>query len=112
MSVDLFDREELLSLQDILDVPSEHDEDEGIIKDTIYKTLKRLPNKEEMIIRLRMADFTLEEVGKVLDLTRERIRQIEAKALRKLKHPSWKLRSLAFPQEDKGCIKQRKRRST
>ena len=111
MSVDLFDREELLSLQDILDIPWEHDEDEGIIRNTIYKILKSLPVEEETVIRLRMAGLTLEEVGKVFDLTRERIRQIEARARRKLKHPSKNLHSLAFPQDDKGEIKWRRRRT-
>jgi RNA polymerase primary sigma factor len=41
-------------------------------------------------------DHTLEEVGKQFDLTRERIRQIEAKAIRKLKHPSYSERLRAY----------------
>ena len=40
------------------------------------------------MVAFEMADHTLEEVGKQFDVTRERIRQIEAKAIRKLKHPS------------------------
>ena len=56
------------------------------------KTLSTLTPKEERVIRMRFGigekyDHTLEEVGHVFELTRERIRQIEAKALRKLRHP-------------------------
>jgi RNA polymerase primary sigma factor len=59
----------------------------------IQKVLKTLTAKEEMVIRMRFGigadrDHTLEEVGRHLSITRERVRQIEAKALRKLKHPS------------------------
>ena len=54
--------------------------------------LASLTPREERIVRMRFGlgmnnDHTLEEVGKQFSLTRERIRQIEAKALRKLKHP-------------------------
>src|SRR3989338_786765 len=59
----------------------------------IQKVLKTLTPKEERVIRMRFGigadrDHTLEEVGRHLSITRERVRQIEAKALRKLKHPS------------------------
>ena len=59
----------------------------------IQKVLQTLTPKEEMVIRMRFGigaerDHTLEEVGRHLSITRERVRQIEAKALRKLKHPS------------------------
>jgi RNA polymerase primary sigma factor len=52
-----------------------------------------LTPREERIVRMRFglgmnSDYTLEEVGQRFSLTRERIRQIEARALRKLKHPS------------------------
>jgi len=55
--------------------------------------LASLTPREERIIRMRFglgmnSDHTLEEVGQQFALTRERIRQIEARALRKLKHPS------------------------
>jgi RNA polymerase primary sigma factor len=55
--------------------------------------LDSLTPREAKVLRMRFgiemaSDHTLEEVGKQFDVTRERIRQIEAKALRKLKHPS------------------------
>lgn len=64
----------------------------------IQRVLKTLTPKEERVIRMRFGigaerDHTLEEVGRHLSITRERVRQIEAKALRKLKHPS-RLRAL------------------
>ncbi len=64
----------------------------------IQKVLGTLTAKEEKVIRMRFGigvdrDHTLEEVGRHLLITRERVRQIEAKALRKLKHPS-RLRAL------------------
>ena len=66
--------------------------------DQILMILKTLTPKEEKVIRMRFGigvdrDHTLEEVGRQLSITRERVRQIEAKALRKLKHPS-RLRAL------------------
>jgi RNA polymerase primary sigma factor len=59
----------------------------------IQRVLRTLTPKEETVIRMRFGigvdrDHTLEEVGRHLSITRERVRQIEAKALRKLKHPS------------------------
>jgi RNA polymerase primary sigma factor len=63
------------------------------LRDTIAEALASLTPREERIIRMRFglgmtSDHTLEEVGNTFSVTRERIRQIEAKALRKLKHPS------------------------
>src|SRR5262249_19245329 len=63
------------------------------LRDTIAEVLASLTPREERIIRMRFGlgmtnDHTLEEVGNTFSVTRERIRQIEAKALRKLKHPS------------------------
>jgi RNA polymerase primary sigma factor len=57
------------------------------------KVLATLTPREEKVLKMRFgidekADHTLEEVGQNFDVTRERIRQIEAKALRKLRHPS------------------------
>jgi RNA polymerase primary sigma factor len=63
------------------------------LKETMASMLKKLNAREERIIRMRFGfeddnPHTLEEVGEVFAVTRERIRQIEAKALRKLRHPS------------------------
>ena len=64
-----------------------------ILREVIEKALHTLTPREEHVIKLRFGLYdgrnrTLEEVGKEFDITRERIRQIEAKALRKLRHPS------------------------
>ena len=63
------------------------------LKDTTTRILATLTPREERVLRMRFGigmnnDHTLEEVGQQFSVTRERIRQIEAKALRKLKHPS------------------------
>ena len=63
------------------------------LRETTSRTLAMLSAREERVLRMRFgigmnADHTLEEVGQQFSVTRERIRQIEAKALRKLKHPS------------------------
>lgn len=64
-----------------------------LLKDELNEVLLELTDREEKVLRLRFGlddgrTRTLEEVGKEFNVTRERIRQIEAKALRKLKHPS------------------------
>lgn len=64
-----------------------------LLKDEINNVLQGLTEREEKVLRLRFGLYdgrtrTLEEVGKEFNVTRERIRQIEAKALRKLKHPT------------------------
>jgi RNA polymerase primary sigma factor len=63
------------------------------LRNTTTKILATLTPREERVLRMRFGigmntDHTLEEVGQQFSVTRERIRQIEAKALRKLKHPS------------------------
>ncbi len=63
------------------------------LKEQMASMLRTLTPREERIIKMRFglddgSEHTLEEVGQVFDVTRERIRQIEAKALRKLRHPS------------------------
>jgi RNA polymerase primary sigma factor len=70
------------------------------LREIITRILGSLTPREERVLRMRFgigmnSDHTLEEVGQQFNVTRERIRQIEAKALRKLKHPtrSKKLRS-------------------
>jgi RNA polymerase primary sigma factor len=65
----------------------------GNLKETVTRVLASLTPREERVLRMRFGigmntDHTLEEVGQQFSVTRERIRQIEAKALRKLKHPS------------------------
>ena len=64
-----------------------------LLKEQLADVLKTLTPREEKVLRLRFGledgrPRTLEEVGKEFNVTRERIRQIEAKALRKLRHPS------------------------
>ena len=65
----------------------------SLLKDQIEEVLGSLNEREQKVLKLRFGledgrARTLEEVGKEFDVTRERIRQIEAKALRKLRHPS------------------------
>jgi RNA polymerase primary sigma factor len=71
------------------------------LKEQTASALKTLTPREEKIIRMRFglddgSEHTLEEVGQTFDVTRERIRQIEAKALRKLRHPSRSRKLRAF----------------
>jgi len=71
------------------------------LRETMASMLKKLSPREERIIRMRFGfedgnQRTLEEVGQVFAVTRERIRQIEAKALRKLRHPSRSSRVRTF----------------
>ena len=63
------------------------------LKDRVRRTLKTLTPREEKVLKMRFgidvaSEHTLEEVGKDFGVTRERVRQIEVKALRKLRHPS------------------------
>ena len=64
-----------------------------LLKEQINQVLGTLTDREEKVLRLRFGledgrSRTLEEVGQMFNVTRERIRQIEAKALRKLRHPN------------------------
>jgi RNA polymerase primary sigma factor len=63
-----------------------------MLKDKIEQVLKTLTYREREIIKLRYGigdgyTYTLEEVGRIFKVTRERVRQVEAKAIRKLQHP-------------------------
>lgn len=75
------------------DIPSPQESATNtMLREELFSTLSLLTEREQKVIRLRFGlddgkVRTLEEVGKVFDVTRERIRQIEAKALRKLRHP-------------------------
>ncbi len=71
------------------------------LRETIDSVLSTLTPREEKVVRMRLGigettDYTLEEVGNLFGLTRERIRQIEAKALKKLKHPERRKRLQSF----------------
>jgi RNA polymerase primary sigma factor len=75
------------------------------LRETTHSVLAQLTPREAKVLRMRFGidmntDHTLEEVGKQFDVTRERIRQIEAKALRKLRHPSRSEQLRSFLQED------------
>ena len=75
------------------------------LKETTHSVLAQLTPREAKVLRMRFGidmntDHTLEEVGKQFDVTRERIRQIEAKALRKLRHPSRSEQLRSFLMED------------
>ena len=75
------------------------------LKETTHSVLAQLTPREAKVLRMRFGidmntDHTLEEVGKQFDVTRERIRQIEAKALRKLRHPSRSEQLRSFLMDD------------
>ena len=75
------------------------------LKNATRSILEGLTARESKVLRMRFGidmntDHTLEEVGKQFDVTRERIRQIEAKALRKLRHPTRSEMLRSFMRED------------
>ena len=75
------------------------------MRDVVKDVLDSLTPREAKVLRMRFGvemstDHTLEEVGKQFDVTRERIRQIEAKALRKMRHPSRSDKLKTFLEED------------
>jgi len=80
----------------VQDVKAENPLDTAVIealRESTHEVLQNLTDREQKVLRMRFGigmntDHTLEEVGKQFNVTRERIRQIEAKALRKLRHPS------------------------
>ncbi|MDH3647196.1 MAG: RNA polymerase sigma factor RpoD [Gammaproteobacteria bacterium] len=87
-----------------VDSPIDSATNEGL-RETTHGVLAGLTPREAKVLRMRFGidmntDHTLEEVGKQFDVTRERIRQIEAKALRKLRHPSRSEQLRSFLLED------------
>lgn len=77
------------------------------LSEAVQKILSSLTPREAKVLRMRFGidmntDHTLEEVGKQFDVTRERIRQIEAKALRKLRHPSRAEQLRSFMEDEQG----------
>ncbi len=90
---DLIENEDSFSLSDTVASTD--------LKEKIREILKTLTPREEKVLKMRFgidvaSEHTLEEVGKDFSVTRERIRQIEVKALKKLKHPSRSKKLLAF----------------
>jgi len=78
---------------------------ESVLREQLNNVLATLPDRERQIVELRFGlvdghQRTLEEVGRIFDVTRERIRQIEAKALKKLRHPSRKKKLRRFIEEE------------
>lgn len=77
------------SLPEWMDSDPDRTQDRRDICRLITEALETLTPKEEKVLQLRyLQDCTLEEVGKLFEVTKERIRQIEHKALRKMRHPS------------------------
>jgi RNA polymerase primary sigma factor len=79
-------------VEDPREIDPLHDMNQDSLKQRIEDALQMLNYREREIVRLRFGltdgySYTLEEVGKIFSVTRERVRQIEAKAVRKLQHP-------------------------
>jgi len=89
-------------IEDISAISPAHSASSAMLRDEVSEVLKTLTPREAKVIRLRFgltddgAQRTLEEVGAFFNVTRERIRQIEAKALRKLRHPTRSRRLKAY----------------
>ena len=93
------------SIKDFIENDDEFSPSEAIaqkdLKEKVRRVLKTLTPREEKVLKMRFgidvaSEHTLEEVGKDFSVTRERIRQIEVKALKKLKHPSRSKKLLSF----------------
>ena len=92
------------TLGDLLEAPDADNPhtaaEASALRDCVAEALARLTPREERILRMRfgigMAEYTLEQVSKTFGVTRERIRQIEAKALQKLGHTAWTGKLLSF----------------
>ena len=87
------DDQRTLDLADVDDAAFDNEVSQQQLRETVSAVLHSLSARERQVLELRFGlhdgrSRTLEEVGKVFDVTRERIRQIEAKALRKLRHPT------------------------
>ncbi len=89
------DEENVTKLSDLIQADSSHGPFEKVfssaLQDTVKKVLNRLTDREMKIIKLRFGlddqgPFTLEQTGKILGITRERVRQIQEKAIAKLRH--------------------------
>ena len=96
-------------IKDFIENDKEFSPDETVVnndlKERVREVLKSLTPREEKVLKMRFgidvaSEHTLEEVGKDFSVTRERIRQIEVKALRKLRHPSRSKKLLAFFEKD------------
>ncbi len=91
-------------IEDIYAVSPDEATIQDDLREQLRKVLSSLTEREESVLRMRFGidtqkDLTLEEVGKAFSVTRERIRQIEAKALKKLKHPNRKKHLESFVED-------------
>jgi RNA polymerase primary sigma factor len=90
------DTQEYVCLEDLIEADEENSEDQfskNLLREDLEKVLDSLSPRERDVLRLRYGlddgrMKTLEEIGQIFNVTRERIRQIEARALRKLRHPN------------------------
>ncbi len=91
----LSSHDDSLTLSDVIESPDETPEDRvdnSLLRDDLEHVINSLTPRERDVVRMRYGlddgrTKTLEEIGKVFSVTKERVRQIEAKALRKLRHP-------------------------